>query len=38
MAGKVWTMSAEEMRIEAFEMWCYRRILKVKWVDKVMNE
>jgi len=25
-------------RIHAFEQWCYRRLLKVKWTDKVSNE
>lgn len=30
MDGKRW--------IEAFEMWCYREMLKISWVDKIMNE
>ena len=25
-------------KLEAFEMWCYRRMLKISWVDKVTNE
>ena len=26
------------MKINAFEMWCYRRILKISWMDRVKNE
>ena len=25
------------MKIDAFEYWCYRRILKLSWKDKVRN-
>ncbi|KYN02133.1 hypothetical protein ALC62_07054 [Cyphomyrmex costatus] len=25
-------------RLEAFEMWCYRRILRISWIDHVTNE
>lgn len=33
-----WTLTkATEKRLEAFEMWLYRRILKIPWVDKVSN-
>lgn len=33
-----WTLSeAAEKRIEAFEMWVYRRILKIPWTDHVSN-
>ncbi|KDR23911.1 hypothetical protein L798_10261, partial [Zootermopsis nevadensis] len=28
----------ERRRVEAFEMWCYRRMLRIKWTDKVRNE
>jgi len=24
-------------RINAFEQWCYRRILKIKWTDRIPN-
>jgi hypothetical protein len=24
--------------LESFEMWCYRRILKIKWADYITNE
>ena len=36
--SKTWTISRRERRrIEAFEMWCYRRMLRIRWVDKVTN-
>ena len=25
-------------RIHSFEMWCWRRVLKVKWMDRKTNE
>jgi len=25
-------------RIKAFEQWCYRRLLKIKWMDKILQE
>ncbi|GFR83006.1 endonuclease-reverse transcriptase [Elysia marginata] len=28
----------DDKRIEAAEMWFYRRILRVKWTDKITNE
>ena len=28
----------EEKRVNAFEQWCYRRMLKKSWKDKVTNE
>ena len=34
-----WTITKEiKRRLEAFEMWCYRRILKISWRDRVTNE
>lgn len=37
--SETWTInSVDKKRIEAFEMWCYRRMLKIKWVDRVTNE
>ena len=36
---ETWTITNEiKRRIEAFEMWCYRRILKISWKDHVTNE
>ena len=37
--SETWTMLKEsERRIEAFEMWVYRRLAKISWKDKVRNE
>ncbi|XP_068082188.1 uncharacterized protein [Anabrus simplex] len=34
-----WTITSSEIkRRGAFEMWCYRRILKVSWIDRITNE
>lgn len=34
-----WTLTeATERRLEAFEMWLYRRILRISWMDKVTNK
>ena len=36
---ETWTLSANTMkRITAFEMWSYRRMLKISWTDKITNE
>ena len=33
-----WTWNKTlERKIDAFEMWCYRRMLKISWKDKVSN-
>ncbi|KAF6214379.1 hypothetical protein GE061_009119 [Apolygus lucorum] len=33
-----WTLSEDaERRIQAFEMWVYRRLLRISWVDRVTN-
>ena len=29
---------AECQRIEAFEMWCWRRLLKVPWIARTSNQ
>ena len=37
--SETWTInSLDKKRIEAFEMWCYRRMLKIRWVDHITNE
>ena len=37
--SETWTLTAaEKSRVEAFEMWCYRRMMKIKWIDRVSNE
>ena len=36
---ETWTIGKVERRkLESFEQWCYRKILKIKWVDRVKNE
>ena len=37
--AEAWTLSdASCKRIDAFEMWCYRRMLRIPWVHHVSNE
>jgi hypothetical protein len=31
-------ISDEERVINAFETWCWRRVLKVKWTGRIMND
>ena len=34
-----WTLKLEdERRVESFELWCWRRMLNVKWTDMKTNE
>ena len=34
-----WTVrKTEERRIEAFELWCWRRVLRISWTDRVTNK
>ena len=36
---EIWVMKKEAMdRLEAFEMWVWRRLEKVSWEDKMSNE
>lgn len=36
---KTWTVAREELRrIKTFEMWCYKRIERISWTDKITNE
>ena len=32
------TMKAEHQRIDAFELWCWRRLLRVPWTARRSNE
>ena len=33
-----WAMKqSDEDRLEAFEMWCWRRMLRVRWIDRKSN-
>ena len=34
-----WTLRAvDQKHLESFEMWCWRRIEKISWIDHVRNE
>ena len=36
---EAWTIGKGERRkLENFKMWCYRKLLKISWIDKVKNE
>lgn len=36
---EAWTLKRIDLkRLEAFELWIYRRILRISWIDKVTNE
>ena len=36
---KSWTIKkAEHQRIDAFELWCWRRLLRVPWTAKRSNQ
>lgn len=36
---ETWTISEKDKKhLEAFEMWCFRRTLKITWCDKITNE
>ena len=33
-----WTVKAEQRRIDAFELWCWRRLLRVPWTARRSNQ
>ena len=33
-----WTMKAERQRMDAFELWCWRRLLRVPWTARRSNQ
>ena len=33
-----WTVKKAEQRIDAFELWCWRRLLKVPWTARTSNQ
>ena len=36
---KSWTINkAEHQRIDAFELWCWRRLLRVPWTERTSNQ
>ena len=37
--SETWTVTKSLLsRIDAFEMWVYRRVLKISWTEKITNE
>jgi hypothetical protein len=37
--SETWTLGkSEEMVVNAFETWCWRRMLKIKWTDRITND
>ena len=37
--AKTWTLRAVDRKhLEGFEMWCWRRMEKISWIDHVRNE
>ena len=38
-AAETWTTSnATRDRLRAFELWCYRKMLNIRWTDRTTNE
>ena len=33
-----WTINSEHRRIDAFELWCWRRLLRVPWTARRSNQ
>jgi len=37
--SETWTISKKEKdMLEAFEMWCWRKMQKISWIDRRSNE
>ena len=36
--GVSWTIKKAECRIDAFELWCWRRLLRVPWTARRSNQ
>jgi hypothetical protein len=37
--AEIWTLwSADQNYLENFEVWCWRRMEKISWIDRVKNE
>ena len=37
--SETWTLGKNEERdINAFQTWCWRRMLKIKWTDRITND
>lgn len=36
---ETWTISTiEKRKLEAFQMWCYCKMLLIQWIDRITNE
>ena len=36
---EIWTIKkADPQRIDAFELWCWRRLLRVSWTARISNQ
>jgi len=36
---EAWTLSdAMEKKLQAFEMWIFRRMLRMSWIERITNE
>jgi len=36
--AEIWTLRAvDQKQLESFEMWCWRRVEKISWTDRVRN-
>ena len=35
---EIWTIKDEHLRIDAFELWCWRRLLRVPWTARRSNQ
>ena len=33
-----WTIKTKHQRIDAFELWCWRRLLRVPWTARISNQ
>jgi hypothetical protein len=37
--AETWTLrKVDQKYLESFEMWCWRRMEKISWIDRVRNE
>jgi hypothetical protein len=37
--AEIWTLrKVDQKNLKSFEMWCWRRMEKIKWTDHVRNE
>jgi hypothetical protein len=37
--AETWTLpKVDQKYLETFEMWCWRRVEKISWTDRVRNE